>query len=93
QRSIESMRALASIVGYGDEYMIEMGLSGAEGVKLAVKKQYFDTFVGPIYSDEVYLRKMVSADYPTGAVLTDFWERLFAEAGSEVPIELKVTPP
>lgn len=93
QRSIQSIRRLAATIGYGDQYVIEMGLSGAEGVRLAINKRYFDPFVGPIYSNEVYLRKTISVDYPTGAIMTDFWEKLFAEAGSEVPEELVWKPP
>ena len=92
QSSIQSIRNLAAKLGYGDEYIIEIGLTDAEGVHLARKESYFNPFIGPIYSNDVFLRKTVSADYPTGAIMADFWEKLFSEAGGDVPEELVWTP-
>ncbi|MBM1669279.1 hypothetical protein JQV33_09810 [Sulfitobacter mediterraneus] len=91
-RSINSIRRLASELGYGDQYIVEMGFSGADGVQLARSRAYFETFVGPIYQSEVNLRKTITADYPTEMIMNDFWELLFSEAGSSVPEELVWMP-
>ena len=87
-RAIGSMRKLAAHLDYGDQYTIEMGLSGAEGMRMAIDNRYIESMPGPIFADEVYFRKDVSADYPTGSIMNDFWDVLFSEAGRAVPEEL-----
>ena len=74
--AIDSMRQLAAKLGFGDRYTIEMGLSGAEGVHLAINSRYFEAFPGPLYDQEVFIRKAISADYPTMRIMNDFWDKL-----------------
>ncbi|MDF1710478.1 MAG: hypothetical protein P1U72_20515 [Paracoccaceae bacterium] len=83
--AIDSIRKLAAQLGYGEQYIIEMGLSGAEGIHLAIKDSYFDPYLGPFYDQEVYIRKAISADYPTKQIMNDFWKKLFSEAGGTTP--------
>ena len=86
------MRQLAAKLGFGDRYTIEMGLSGAEGVHLAINSRYFEAFPGPLYDQEVFIRKAISADYPTMRIMNDFWDKLFSEVGREVPEDLVWKP-
>lgn len=88
-RAIDSIRKLASNLGYGNKYEIEMGISGAEGLRLSIAKSQGDPFVGPIHISEVFLRRTLAANYPIGSIMNDFWELLFSEAGSPVPSELE----
>ena len=86
-QAINSVRKLAQELGYGESYTVEIGLSGAKDVYLAVRDVY-DPFLGPFYGDEVYFRKSISSDYPTEKLMSDFWEALFSEVGCDVPDEL-----
>ena len=90
--SIDSIRELAKGLGYGERYTIEMGLSGAEGVHLATSNNFFDRYPGPLFDQEVFIRKAISADYPTMRLMSDFWEKLFAEVGMQVPESLVWKP-
>ncbi len=91
--AIDSIRKLAAELNYGKRYEIEMGLSGAEGIRLLVGSGYNDPYLGPIYKNEVHLRKSIADDYPTKSIMNDFWELLFSEAGHPVPEELVWLPP
>lgn len=86
--AIDSVRKLATKLSYGKRYEIEMGLSGAEGLRLLTGSGYNDPYVGPIYKNELNLRKIIDDDYPTESIMRDFWELLFSEAGRPVPEEL-----
>lgn len=83
--SIDSIRNLASKLGFGERYVIEMGLSGAEEMRLLTNNRYGDPYHGPIYEAEVYVREVIDHDYPTKSIMNEFWERLFSQAGSKVP--------
>lgn len=91
-RAIDNIRSLAAKLNYGDRYMIEMGLSGAQGIHLAIGNRYFDPFPGPFFDAEVYIRKSITSEYPTGQILNDFWDRLFSELARKVPDELVWKP-
>lgn len=91
-KAISGMRQLASMLDYGDRYTIEMGFSRAEGVYLATKAPYYER-PGPFYDPEIYIRKSISADYPTGAIMGDFWEKMFSEVGHGVPEKLVWSSP
>jgi len=79
-RSIESMRHLAKELGYGEKYIVELGLSGAADVYLPTRDM-FERLVGPIYDSEVYLRIDVTDQYPTDRIMSDFWTKLYSEVG------------
>ncbi|WP_386628496.1 hypothetical protein [Sulfitobacter geojensis] len=86
--AINNIRAHTSRLGYGENYTVEMGFSGAEGVCLTNHRRYFEKFTGPIYEPEVYIRQSITKEYPTGKLMHDFWEKLFSEVGSDLPDEL-----
>lgn len=87
-RSIDAIRKLAVNLGYGDKYIVEMGISGASGLHLAIDSRYWERFPGPIYDDEVFIRKTVQSDEPTGEIMNAFWRKVFSEAGRDAPSEL-----
>lgn len=87
-RSIDAIRKTANNLGYGDKYIVEMGISGATGLYLAIDSRYWEGFPGPIYDNEVFIRQTVKSDQPTGEVLNSFWRKVFSEAGRAVPKEL-----
>jgi hypothetical protein len=86
--AIDSIRHIAKKLGYGDQYLIEIGLSGAEGTFLAISRDYDNSFPGPFFDREVYIRKKISDNYHTMQIMNDFWEKLFSEVGRDVPKEL-----
>jgi len=86
--AINSLRKVAEQLGYGEEYYIEMGISNASGVHLAIDTRYRENFLGPLFDDNVFTRQTVAADLPDGQVMNFFWEKLFSEAGRDVPSEL-----
>lgn len=87
-RSIEGIRKAAKNLGYGDKYIIEIGISGATGLHLAIDSKYWDSLPGPMYDDEVFIRQTVESDQPTGELMNIFWRKVFSEAGSDAPSEL-----
>ena len=87
-RSIGGIRKTAANLGYGDKYIVEMGISGASGLHLAIDRKYFESFPGPMYDNEVFIRQTVKNDQPTGEIMNTFWSKVFSEAGREVPSEL-----
>ena len=87
-RSIASMIDTAQKLGYGDSFTVEMGISGANGLHLAIDRRYFSKFPGPIYEDEVSFRTTFKKGQNIGELMNQFWKMLFDEVGSEVPEEL-----
>lgn len=87
-RSIDAIRKLTSKLGYGDKYMVEMGVSGASGLHLAIDRKYWESFPGPMYDDDIFIRQTVKSDQPTGEIMNAFWRKVFSEAGRDVPSEL-----
>ncbi|OBY28253.1 hypothetical protein A9D60_12105 [Leisingera sp. JC1] len=91
-RAISSILRTAESLGYGEKYTVEMGVSGASGLLLAISKGYWESFPGPIYDDDVFVRRTINNGHPVGEILNAFWEKLFSEAGREVPAELVWQP-
>lgn len=87
-RSIDAIRKSANNLGYGDKYIVEMGISGASGLHLAIDSKYWERLPGPMYDDEVFIRQTVKSDQPTGEIMNAFWRKVFSEAGRDVPKEL-----
>ncbi len=88
-QTINEIRKTAKKLGYGDEFTIEMGISGASGLFLATKSSFWEDFPGPIHQDDVFVCQTVTKGLPTGEIMNAFWNKVFAEAGSEVPSYLK----
>lgn len=91
-RAIDSFRKVAEKLGFGDRYVIEIGISGAEGVHLAIDRRYFDSLPGPFYVQEAFIRKTISNNYPTMQIMSDFWDKLCSEVNRAVPDELMWKP-
>ncbi|WP_170361400.1 hypothetical protein [Ruegeria arenilitoris] len=87
-RAISSLQKAAASLGYGESYTIEMGVSGAAGLHLAIDRQYWESYPGPMYEGDVFVRKTVSSDFKVGEILNAFWDAVFSEAGRKVPEEL-----
>lgn len=87
-RSIDAIRKSAHNLGYGDRYTVEMGISGASGLHLAIDSSYWNSFPGPMYDDDVFIRKSVKSDLHTGEIMNAFWQKVFSEAGCDMPHEL-----
>lgn len=87
-RAIGGIRKTAENLGYGDKYTVEMGISGASGLHLAIDRKFWESFPGPLYDDEVFIRQTVQSDLPLGEIMNSFWSKIFSEAGREPPSEL-----
>jgi len=90
--SLPKIRLTASSLGHGKNYRIEMGISQALGLHLAVHHRYWDRFPGPILQDEVFIQRTISAEQQTGEIMNAFWTKVFSEAGADVPSELVWRP-
>jgi len=88
-QAIRSMLKSSKELGYGEILTVEMGISGASGMHLAIDSRYWNSTPGPLFDDEVFIRQDIPRDTPAEKVLSIFWEKVFAEAGGDAPDELK----
>jgi hypothetical protein len=87
-RIIQQIRDALPKIGYIGEYVIEFGLSNASGVHLAIDRRHFESYPGPLFQDEIFVRKVVSESTPTTEIFNDLMRKLFDEAGRDVPTEV-----
>lgn len=87
-RIIRQIRDILPKMGYSEEYVIEFGLSNASGIHLAINRSYFEPYPGPLYQDEVFVRKVVSESTSTAEIFNELMRKLFDEAGRDAPPEV-----
>lgn len=87
-KKIKKMCEVAQRLGYGDEFLAEIGYCGAYGTYLAIAKTWWNRLPGPILSEQVYARIQTNAENAARDILNSFWTKAFAEIAHEVPSEL-----
>ena len=89
--AIERILACAKSMGYGEYCIVELGLARAAGIYLPTFDRFYRGLCGPIYADDVFVRTKLDVDTPVQSIMTEFWTKLYQEAGREVPDELLVS--
>ena len=56
---------------------------------LAIDSRYWDSSLGSLFEDEIFIRQDVTIDSPAEKIMNAFWEKTFGEAGCYLPAELR----